>query len=100
MNNNSKLVSLLWPFHGRGVELAHLLSVESGIEQTVTLRGGKLSMARSAPLVLYRAPEPRRFTQRPRRGFALSVATLVTFAKRKKKPRREAGAARRSFAAQ
>src|SRR5262249_47143297 len=34
---------------------------------------------RSAPLVLYRAPEPRRFTQRPRRGFALSVATLVTF---------------------
>src|SRR5262249_52127246 len=100
MNNNSKRVSLLWPFHGRGVELAHLLSVESGIEQTVTLRGGKLFMARSAPLVFYRAPEPRRFTQRPRRGFALSLSTLVTFSQRQKKPRRQARAAGRSFAAQ
>jgi len=44
----------------------------------------------------YRASEPRRFTQRPRRGFALSAATLVTFAERKEKPRRDAGA-KRSF---
>src|SRR5262249_3920369 len=54
--------------------------------------GWQAVMARRRSTRLNRAPEPRRFTQRPRRGFALSVATLVTFAEHKKKPRREAGA--------
>jgi hypothetical protein len=37
---------------------------ESEIEQTATLRGGKVLMARSPPC-LYRAPEPRRFDDPP-----------------------------------
>jgi hypothetical protein len=38
INNNSKRDRSLWLFRGGGVGLAHLLSVESGIEQTATLR--------------------------------------------------------------
>jgi hypothetical protein len=91
INDSSKRVSVLWPFHGRGVgtgssSLNRVGDRESRGSSRQRRSGVANCHGSERSTCLCRAPEPRRCTQRPRRGFALSVATLVTFVERKNSP--------------